>query len=85
MQAKVLKKNLFLGILFDAVECCLYSAFVWRVFRCYLGTDGILMTRMYKGTAGKVEGGNLRGNCSFTDFIPSFTLMWYHYVIKKES
>jgi hypothetical protein len=32
------KKNLFLGILFDAVECCLYGAFVWRVFRCYLGT-----------------------------------------------
>jgi hypothetical protein len=23
------KKNLFLGILFDAVECCLYGAFVW--------------------------------------------------------
>jgi hypothetical protein len=29
------KKNLFLGILFDAVECCLYGAFVWRVFRCF--------------------------------------------------
>jgi hypothetical protein len=34
------KKEFILGILFDAVECCLYSAFVWRVFRCYLGTDG---------------------------------------------
>jgi hypothetical protein len=21
--------------LFDAVECCLYGAFVWRVFRCF--------------------------------------------------
>jgi hypothetical protein len=45
------KKNLFLGILFDAVECCLYGAFVWRVFRCFAPmAAAYLMTRMYKGT-----------------------------------
>jgi hypothetical protein len=27
---KYKKKNLFLGILFDAVECCLYGAFVYE-------------------------------------------------------
>jgi hypothetical protein len=37
-EAKV-QKEFILGILFDAVECCLYGAFVWRVFS-YLGTDG---------------------------------------------
>jgi hypothetical protein len=57
-----------------------FSDVIWATMAAYL------MTRMYKGTAGKVGGGNFyRGNCSFTDFIP-FTLMWfYHYVIKKES
>jgi hypothetical protein len=50
------KKEFILGILFDAVECCLYGAFVWRVFRCHLGNWQHLMTRMYKGTAGKVGG-----------------------------
>jgi hypothetical protein len=58
-----------------------FSDVIWAPMAAYL------MTRMYKGTAGKVGGGNFyRGNCSFTDFIPSFTLMWfYHYVIKKKS
>jgi hypothetical protein len=50
------KKEFILGILFDAWNVALL-AFVWRVFRCYLGTDGSMwMTRMYKGTAGKGEG-----------------------------
>mgnify|MGYP000043250089 FL=1 len=47
-----------------------------------------LMTRMYKGTAGKVGGviTFIEEIVPFTDFIPSFTLMWfYNYVVKKES
>jgi hypothetical protein len=39
-KAKYKKKEFILGILFDAVECCLYGAFVWRVFRCHWATDG---------------------------------------------
>jgi hypothetical protein len=39
VKAKVLKKNLFLGILFDAVGM-LSLRCLWRVFRCHLGTDG---------------------------------------------
>jgi hypothetical protein len=34
--SEVQKRIYFLGILLDAVECCLYGAFVWRVFRCHL-------------------------------------------------
>lgn len=48
---------------------------------------GYLMTRIYKGTAGKVGGivAFIEEVVPFTDFIPSFSLMWvYTYVIKKE-
>jgi hypothetical protein len=52
------KKKNFLGILFDAVECCLYvplfgefSDVIWAPMAAYL------MTRMYK-EGGKVGGGN---------------------------
>jgi hypothetical protein len=45
-----------------------------------------LMTRMYKGTAGKVEGGNFIEEIVPLLILYPFTLMWfYHYVIKKES
>jgi hypothetical protein len=47
---------------------------------------GFLMTRMYKGTVGKVAGvfAFLEEIIPFTDVIPSFTLTWiYTYLIKK--
>lgn len=83
-------KNLFLGILFDAIGMLSFtvplvgefSDVIWAPVAAYL------MTRMYKGTAGKVGGvvTFLEEIFPFTDFIPSFTLMWvYNYVIKKES
>jgi hypothetical protein len=83
-------KNLFLGILFDAIGMLSFtvplvgefSDVIWAPIAAYL------MTRMYKGTAGKVGGvvTFLEEIFPFTDFIPSFTLMWvYNYVIKKES
>lgn len=82
-------KNLFLGILFDAIGMLSFtvplvgefSDVIWAPIAAYL------MTRMYKGTAGKVGGvvTFLEEIFPFTDFIPSFTLMWvYNYVIKKE-
>lgn len=48
---------------------------------------GYMMTRIYKGASGKVAGvfAFLEEIIPFTDFIPSFTLMWiYTYVIKTE-
>lgn len=48
---------------------------------------GYMMTRIYKGTAGKVGGvfAFIEEVIPFTDFIPSFSLMWFYtYVIKKE-
>ena len=84
------KKNLFLGILFDAVGMLSFtvpllgefSDVIWAPMAAYL------MTRMYKGTAGKVGGvvTFIEEIVPFTEFIPSFTLMWfYNYVVKKES
>ncbi|SEA74549.1 hypothetical protein SAMN05443667_10838 [Flavobacterium gillisiae] len=84
------RKNLGLGILFDAIGMLSFtvpmvgefSDVIWAPIAAYL------MTRMYKGTAGKVGGvvTFLEEIFPFTDFIPSFTLMWvYNYIIKKES
>ncbi|MEZ7500297.1 hypothetical protein QO200_16300 [Flavobacterium sp. Arc3] len=84
------KKNLLLGILFDAIGMLSFtvpmvgefSDVIWAPVAAYL------MTKMYKGTAGKVGGvvTFIEEIFPFTDFIPSFTLMWfYSYVIKRES
>ncbi len=48
---------------------------------------GFLMTRIYSGFSGKVAGffAFLEEIIPFTDFIPTFTLMWiYTYKIKKQ-
>ena len=84
------KRDLFLGLLFDAIGMLSFtvplvgefSDVIWAPVAAYL------MTRMYKGTAGRVGGvvTFLEEILPFTDFIPSFTLMWfYNYIIKKES
>lgn len=83
------KRNLFLGIFFDAVGMLSFtvpmvgefSDVIWAPVAAYL------MIRMYKGTVGKVGGviAFVEEIVPFTDFIPSFTLMWfYNYLIKKE-
>ncbi|WBU89177.1 hypothetical protein [Cellulophaga omnivescoria] len=79
-------RDLFLGLLFDAVGMLSFSVLgigefsdvIWAPLSFWL------MTRMYKGAAGKAA-----GMASFveelipgTDFIPSFTIMWFYtYVI----
>ena len=48
---------------------------------------GYMMTRIYKGASGKAAGvfAFVEEIVPFTDFIPTFTLMWiYTYVIKVE-
>jgi hypothetical protein len=55
---------------------------IWAPISAYL------MTKIYKGTAGKIAGifSFLEEVLPFTDFIPSFTIMWFYtYVFKKEN
>lgn len=81
---------LLLSILFDGIGMLSFvipgigefSDIVWAPVSVYL------ITKMYKGTVGKIAGG-----ISFleeigvlgVDLIPTFTLTWlYKYVVKKE-
>lgn len=82
-------KLLLLGLLIDAIGIVTsswvfpgigdFTDFVWAPVSAYL------MTRMYKGTAGKVAGviTFVEELVPFVDIVPSFTLMWlYTFVIK---
>lgn len=83
------KRNLILGIAFDAIGMLSFSIPFLGEFSdvVWAPIAGFLMTRMYKGTVGKVGGifAFLEEIIPFTDVIPSFTLTWiYNYWIKKE-
>lgn len=83
------KRNLILGIVFDAIGMLSFSIPLIGEFSdvIWAPVAGFLMTWMYKGTVGKVGGifAFLEEIIPFTDFIPSFTLTWiYNYWIKKE-
>jgi hypothetical protein len=81
-------RNLFLGLLFDAMGMVSYiipgigefSDVIWAP------VSGWLMTRLYKGKIGQIA-----GMITFVeelipglDVIPSFTIMWFYtYVFKK--
>ncbi|NRT11868.1 hypothetical protein [Flavobacterium sp. 14A] len=84
---EVMYRNLILGIAFDAIGMLSFaipfvgefSDVVWAPLA------GYLMTRMYKGTVGKVGGiiAFIEEALPFTDVIPTFTLTWiYTYLIK---
>ena len=75
-------KKLVLSIVLDALGLIPipFLDFAWAPISAYL------MTKMYKGTEGKIA-----GIVSFIeeilplDVIPTFTIMWFYtYVIKKE-
>ena len=87
MQTKY--KKLGLSIIFDALGMATFAIpfvgdfgdVVWAPVAAWL------MTRMYKGMAGKAAGiiAFIEEALPFTDVIPTFTLMWlYTYVYKKE-
>jgi hypothetical protein len=83
------KRNLILGIVFDAIGMLSFSIPMIGEFSdvVWAPMAGFLMTWMYKGRVGKVGGifTFLEEIIPFTDFIPSFTLTWiYNYWIKKE-
>lgn len=82
-------KLLLIGLVVDAVGVLTsswilpgigeFADIAWAPFTAWL------MTRMYKGTAGKVAGlvTFVEEIVPFVDIVPSFTLMWlYTYVFK---
>ena len=83
-------RNLFLGILFDAVGMLSFAVPYIGEFSdvVWAPIAGYLMTWMYKGTVGRVGGvvAFLEEIVPFSDFIPTFTITWmYNYLIKKQN
>ncbi len=83
-------KNLILGILFDMIGFLSFSIPFIGEFSDIIWAPlaGYLMTRMYKGSIGRVAGviEFLEEIIPFSDFIPTFTLTWiYTYKIKKQN
>jgi len=81
-------RNLVLGLLFDGIGMLSFTVPFLGEFSdvVWAPLAGFLMTRMYKGTIGKVGGTItfLEEIFPFSDFIPTFTLTWiYNYWIKK--
>ncbi len=92
LQASASDKNrdLILSIVIDLIGMATYlipalgevGDIIWAPI------SGYLMTRIYKGVSGKAAGvfAFLEELIPFTDFIPSFTLMWvYTYKIKRSN
>ena len=84
------KRNLFLGILFDGIGMLSFTVPFIGEFSdvVWAPIAGYLMTRMYKGTVGKVGGviAFMEEILPFSDFIPTFTLTWiYNYLIKSKN
>lgn len=86
---KILK--LLLSIIFDLIGCISYllPGFAEATDIIWAPVSAWIMTKMYKGTSGKVGAviSFVEEALPFTDIIPTFTLMWmYTYVInsKKE-
>ena len=82
-------KHLILGLLFDGIGMLSFvipgvgefADVIWAPIAAYL------MLKMYKGNAGKIAGvfTFLEEIIPFTDFIPSFTMMWFYtYIIKRK-
>lgn len=84
------KRNLILGILFDAIGMLSFTVPFVGEFSDVIWAPiaGYLMTTMYKGNVGKVGGviTFLEEILPFSDFIPTFTLTWiYNYLIKSKN
>lgn len=77
-------QKLLWGLLFDG---CGYISYIFPPFDfIWAPLSAYLMTRLYKGTSGKVAAviSFIEEALPLVDFIPSFTLMWiYTYVFSK--
>lgn len=84
-------KLLFIGLAVDIIGIVTsswvlpgigeFADIAWAPFTAWL------MTRMYKGTAGKVAGviTFVEEIVPFVDIVPSFTLMWLYTFVFKDS
>ncbi|MCI2228019.1 hypothetical protein MC378_02485 [Polaribacter sp. MSW13] len=74
-------KKLALSLILDTIGLIPFIDLVWAPL------SGYLMTKMYKGTKGKIAGliSFLEEIIPFTDVIPTFTIMWFYtYVLKQK-
>lgn len=81
-------RDLVLGVIFDIVGYLSYAIPMLGEFSdlVWAPISGVLMAYMYKGTKGKIAGvfSFLEEVMPFSDFIPSFTLMWiYTYLLQN--
>jgi len=81
------QRNLYLGLLFDGIGMLSFGIPLIGEFGdiVWAPIAGWLITKMYRGTAGKVAGviSFLEEAIPWTDFLPTFTLMWFYtYYIK---
>ena len=67
-------KKLALSILLDAIGFIPLIDIIWAPL------SGYIMSKMYSGTKGKIAGiiSFLEEIIPFSDFIPTFTLMWIY-------
>jgi len=82
-------RDLALGLLFDGIGMLSFTIPIIGEFAdvVWAPIAGLLMTRLYKGSVGKIAGifTFLEEILPFTDVLPSFTMMWiYTYLIKKK-
>ncbi|WP_418262723.1 hypothetical protein [Flavobacterium faecale] len=81
-------RDLILGILLDVIGMLSFSIPFLGEFGdlVWAPISGLIMVWMYKGKSGKLAGivSFIEEVLPATDFIPSFTLMWFYtYIIKK--
>lgn len=82
---KTITKNkyrlLAFSVLLDAIGLIPFIDLLWAPF------SGYLMTKLYKGSTGRVAGAFtfIEEILPGTDFIPTFTIMWFytHVLINK--
>lgn len=82
-------RDLVLSIILDLFGYATYAIPFFGEFGDIIWAPiaGYLMTRIYKGYAGKLGGifAFIEEAIPLTDFIPSFTIMWvYTYIIRKQ-
>ena len=67
-------KKLIFSLIFDAIGMIPFIDLIWAPI------SGYMMTKLYKGKAGKLAGifTFIEEFLPGTDFIPSFTIMWFY-------
>jgi hypothetical protein len=81
-------RNLFFGLIFDGIVMMSFTIPLIGEFSdvIWAPISGFFMMWMYKGFLGKIGGtvSFLEEILLFSDFVPTFTLVWiYKYLIKK--